>query len=406
MRLRSLVDSLNTQARVLALLLFVCVPLSALLIYAAMDRYRLLESQEEKEALQMALMAAANQSAVITRTEQLLEALATDKDIQHRDWAQCNRILPGFFEYFKASYSIFHVADTTGKIVCSSNDLNTAVSIADRKDFKDAVSSRRFVAGDINRSRTTGLMSIMMREPIVDHDRNVFAVVTAQVSVDQFNQASSHIELPDLGEMIMTDRNDKIVMRKPVGGNWVGERLPDGPLLRALHSHKKGILETEGSDGVKRIYGFARVGKAEESQMNVVVGFPVAMINDAITRNLYQNIVILLSLVLLILGVAWFAIDALVLSKVKILVYTLDSVRSREAPAQTASTSGENDKTSRDRAIEEAAAEIEHTLNRLREDSIRDPLTSLYNRRYLAELLNRELMMARRRGGDFGRDLR
>src|SRR5260370_41899110 len=98
MRLRSLVDSLNTQARVLALLLFVCVPLSALLIYAAMDRYRLLEAQEKKEALQMALMAAANQSAVITRTQQLLEALATDKDIQHRDWAQCNRMLPGFFE--------------------------------------------------------------------------------------------------------------------------------------------------------------------------------------------------------------------------------------------------------------------------------------------------------------------
>jgi hypothetical protein len=95
------------------------------------------------------------------------------------------------------------------------------------------------------------------------------------------------------------------------------------------------------------------------------------------------------------LGVAWFAIDALVLRKVKILVYTLDNVRGREASAQTASTPGENDETNSDRAIEEAAAEIEHTLNLLREDSIRDPLTSLYNRRYLAELLNREAMRLR-----------
>jgi hypothetical protein len=357
---------MSTRARLLALLVFVCVPFSALLIYAATDRYQLLVAQAREQALQAARMAASNDNAVITRTRELLEAIASDEDIQRRDWAQCNRELPRFFEYFKMSYSIFHVADTTGKVVCSSNDLRTAVNIADRTDFKDAMSLRRFIVGDLNLSRTTGLMSVMMREPIIDDNGNLFAVITAQVSVNQFDKAALQMELPDLDELVMIDRNDKIIVRKPAGGNWVGERLPDGPLLRALHSRKEGVIETEGMDGVKRIYGFASIGNAEASEMHVAVGFPVAMIYSAITRNLYQNILISLALVLLILGLAWFAVDALVLRKVKILIHTLDNVRRREASARTASTPGENDETIHARAIDKATAEIERTLNLLR----------------------------------------
>jgi len=398
MRLRSFLDSLNTQSRLLALLLFVCVPLAALLVYAAMDRYRLLETQEEQQVLQMAQMAAATQSEVIMHTRELLGALATDKDIRHRDWAQCNKSLPEFFEHFKNSYTAFHVADTAGHIVCSSSARSFAVNIADRQDFKDALSTRRFVAGDLSISRSSGLLGMMMRYPVIEDGHRVSAVITAQVSVDQFDRASSYLDLPDRGELIMTDRTDEIIMHQPAGATWIGRHLPDGPLLRAMHARQEGVLEAVGADGVKRIYGFAQIDNAESREMHVAIGFPVALIKGAITSNLYQNILILLLLMVLILGLAWLAVDALVLKNVKTLIYTLDNVRGRKNAATIPATANENGETLKARAMDEAAAEIEHTLNLLREDSIRDPLTSLYNRRYLAELLSREIILARRQG--------
>ena len=51
-RFGHLVESLSTRARVIALLLFMVIPFSALLIYAAFDMYRVLEEHAKQETLQ------------------------------------------------------------------------------------------------------------------------------------------------------------------------------------------------------------------------------------------------------------------------------------------------------------------------------------------------------------------
>ena len=47
-------------------------------------------------------------------------------------------------------------------------------------------------------------------------------------------------------------------------------------------------------------------------------------------------------------------------------------------------------------ALQQRLASIEQLKNRIREQSIRDPLTNLYNRRFLNEFMERELALARR----------
>ena len=310
-------------------------------------------------------------------------------------------MLPEFFSHFESTYSTFHVADADGQVVCNAKGMKTAFSIADRQDFKDAMSSHQFVVGDINSSRATGLTSVMFRYPITNDAGNVFAVITAQTSTEQFDKVALPIQLPQNAVLMVLDRGDKIVVRKPVVKDWIGKDLPNGPLLRSLRASDEGLTETEGADGIKRIYSTVRVDAQAGRGMRVVVGFPISIIKGEIKRHFYQSMAITLGLLAFLLAVAWFAVDAIVLRKVKILVGTLEEVRSREAAADRR-TAGSDRRTNAGSSIDETAAEIERMLKHLREDSIRDSLTSLHNRRYLTEVLSRELTKAHKKGRTIG----
>ena len=88
-----LLDSLSTRARLIALLLFVIVPFSALLIYSTIDRYQLLHANARVQTLHLAQMAAENQIAIVARTRQLLATLANHPSIQNGDWLRCDIML-------------------------------------------------------------------------------------------------------------------------------------------------------------------------------------------------------------------------------------------------------------------------------------------------------------------------
>jgi diguanylate cyclase (GGDEF)-like protein len=310
-------------------------------------------------------------------------------------------MLPEFFSHFESSYSTFHVADADGKVVCNAKGTKAGFSIADRQDFKDAMSSHQFVVGDINSARATGLTSIMFRYPVVNDLGNVFAVVTAQISTEQFDKVAAPIQLPANGLLVLLDRTNKVVVRKPAINDWIGKDFPNKPLMQLLRDREQGLTEAEGVDGTVRIYSIVRVEARGSRGMRVLVGFPISIIKGEIKQHFYQSMVMTFGLLVFLLVVAWFAVDAIVLRKVKILVGTLEEVRSREIAAGTRPP-GADRRTNSASSIDQTAAEIERMLNLLREDSIRDPLTSLHNRRYLTEVLSRELIKAHQKGETIG----
>jgi diguanylate cyclase (GGDEF)-like protein len=396
MRFWLLFDSLNTRARLNALLLLVIVPCAALLIYSTVDRYQLLRTNMRDQTLHLAQMAAVNQTALITHTRALLATLANNPSVQNRDWARCNTMIREFWRHFRDSYSNFHVADAGGNVLCSGTPVPAGINLADRDDFQDALTRRKFVVGDLVRSRTTGLLSVMTRYPVLDARGNVMTIITAQVSAEQFAVAASSIPLPGNGELIIADRSATIVVHRTGAGSRMGERLPDGPLVRAMNNAGSGLVEAQGLDGVPRIYGHAHAGDGAIEGISVAIGFPLSAIESEVNRHLIANVATMLGVMLSVMALAWFGVDALLIKKVRILVGTANRIRDGETSARTGLTYGVDELSHVARAIDESAAELERVLNLLREQTVRDPLTSLYNRRYLVESLARELQKAAR----------
>jgi diguanylate cyclase (GGDEF)-like protein len=394
-RLWFLLDALNTRTKLVALLLFVIVPYSGLLIYSTYDRYHLLKREVQSQTLHLAQAVADSQRELITHTFQLLEALKNEDAIQAQDWEVCNAMLPSFLRYFKQTYSNFHVANAKGDVVCSGIHLSSSVHIGDRKDFQHVLLNRQAVVGDLVLSRTSGIFSLMIRAPVLDKQGEVASIISAQVSADQFSAAVSTVPLPRDGELIIADRSGKIVVHQPESADWAGSTLPNR-LSSIMTASASEIIEAQGLDGVLRIYGVSNVGNGSDNGLRVAIGFPKSEIEKELNQNLLRNISTMLLVIVMVLISAWFGVDALVLRKIKVLIDTIQRLKEGETSARTGLKYGVDELSHIARAIDEAAEGLERLLNLLREQTIHDPLTSLYNRRFLDESLKRELSKAER----------
>jgi diguanylate cyclase (GGDEF)-like protein len=125
-------------------------------------------------------------------------------------------------------------------------------------------------------------------------------------------------------------------------------------------SRREGVAEAKGVDGVTRLYGFSRAGRRGDDTdgVHVAVGVSSAALADASYKQLALNIILVLSVTA---GVFTFGVSAF---------------------RKTTDT-------------------LELGMETFRDLSLRDPLTNLYNRRFLEDFLERELLRAKRSTGTF-----
>jgi diguanylate cyclase (GGDEF)-like protein len=155
-------------------------------------------------------------------------------------------------------------------------------------------------------------------------------------------------------------------------------------------------------DGSPRIFGVSTAGSVPGQGLHVAIGVPKSEIEEEVNRNLLRNVGTIALVIAMVLISAWFGVDALVLGKIKVLISTIQKLKEGETSARTGLRYGVDELSHIARAIDEAAEGLERLLNLLREQTIHDPLTSLYNRRFLDESLKQELGKAQRNGKPVG----
>jgi diguanylate cyclase (GGDEF)-like protein len=139
--------------------------------------------------------------------------------------------------------------------------------------------------------------------------------------------------------------------------------------------------------------------------MRVVVSVPSSVIladaNRALTRNIA---VILVATVLLLLG-AWYGGEVFMLRPIRALLDGAVRVESGNLDARTGLGEGKDELArlggafdSMASALQARDADLQRALRDLERQAITDPLTGLHNRRYLWDLLARELLKAGRAG--------
>lgn len=308
------------RMQLMLLVLLAVIPAFGLMGYTAISQRQQAAVNAERDAMNLARLAAQEQNQLIAATHQLLFMLSQLPAVkQPNNGAACSRILAGLHKPYPY-YTNFGVATPDGRIFCSALPMTRLVNITDRSYFRRAIQSRDFSIGDYQTGRITGINAINFGYPVFDASRNIKAVVYAALDLSWLNKLITGIELPAGSTLTVVDSHGTILARLPESDKWVGKNMHASPLFSAILANQRGgTAEERGLDGVARLHAFAPLHNSSAGNVYVSVGIPKAVAFAAANEDFARNLALLLLVAALALIAAWVGSNVFVLRRIQAL---------------------------------------------------------------------------------------
>jgi diguanylate cyclase (GGDEF)-like protein len=294
-----------------------------------------------------------------------------------------------------------------GELFCNGLPWQGKVYGAGRRYFQLSIASRQFSIGEYQVGQVTRQQGINFGYPVIDASGKITAVAFVAMNLDRLNVIAAATPLPENGILTVLDGTGIILARHPARSGVVGQKLAAVRVRELVLSGTDGIFEEQGVDGIRKLFAYQAVTANPDGTVpiRVMVSLPLEAVFADANRGLAHTLVGLLAATLLVLAAARYGAERLILRSIRRLLDTADRVRAGDLTARTGFHQRRDELSQLGLALDEMAQalqqrekELKQAMQDLREQSITDPLTGLYNRRYLLELLPRELVRAGRNG--------
>jgi hypothetical protein len=304
--------------RIMGIVLLAIIPAVALIWYSAADRQRQMSAEIEGSTLRLSRFLASNLERDLSEGEAYLNSLIETLGAKNLLGGGCSDALASLMDG-PTVYANLGLTGPDGKVLCSGKPASSIVGLGALEWFHQLDSANGFSVGFDFNGGLSAEPSIVLVQPILagrglaPGRRYIFAVM----QVGWLNQLAKNSRLPPGSAISVTNRNGDAVARYPDPDKWVGKsRRPVNELENP--DALEGTRVTNGIDGVKRLYSYARVpGKG-----NLIVN--VGVDRDAImapaNRALWNQLTALGVVALLAMLAAWFGTDVFLLQQVRTLV--------------------------------------------------------------------------------------
>lgn len=397
--------NLSTRGRVAAVVVLAAVPALALMVYGALEQRYLAESHAREELRRYARLVAAREELTVESARQLLIASAGAVPALLRDRRACHE---HFRELMRAGQGLYHslgVHLASGDLHCNARAWDDGDNVSDRPYFREAVDSGRFSVGGYQAGSATGKDGIDLGQPVLDAEGKVVAVLFARLDLKPFGELAGATPKPPGAVVTLLDRDGIVLAQVPPQGARIGAKLSEPRLSQAWSAANSGVLETTDAGGAPRVYAFQGMGENPDGTLplRVVVGVHQGVIYAEARTTFIKTLGSLVAVTMLLLLGGWYGAEVMVLRNLRKLLDVARRVQAGDLTARTGLPGGREDVSRLGEAFDQMAqalqdrdAELQRALRETRELAITDPLTGLHNRRYLWELLGRELLKARR----------
>lgn len=404
--------NISARARIALLVLASALPILLLAVYSGIEQRDAAERNERQELRLIAELVAKRPEQLLESAHQLLIAIGGQADHLLADRMECHRYFRRLLPEGGGLYRAMGLILPGGDVFCSStvSTSNASVNVKDRFYFRSAVGSGKFSVGEYQVGRVTGSSGINFAFPVMDANGRLQAVAFAGLNIDTFiEQGESRRQglRYALGRVVtILDRNSIVLAQYPGGSARVGEKYPDPRVVEALSRPDNDQFAIIDQGGVSWLYAVEHVGMNPDdvAPLRVIVSTPSHMIFAEADQALRRTVFGILAIAILLVVVAWFGAEFLVLRRVRALLDVADRIRTGDFSARTGFGEGDEELTRLGSALDAMAQELQirdrelqNALQRLNHQAATDQLTGLPNRRYLWEVLGAELMRARRK---------
>ena len=359
----------SLRSRLLFLIALAVLPALGLIFYVNVEQRRLAAIQVQDNALGLARLAADEHAQLVQGTHQLLAALAYLPVVRNQDPTECSALFATLLKHYPA-YANLGVSRLNGEPFCSAIPLASSVTNASQVWFQRTVSSKEFTVGEYQKSLATGNFTLVLGYPILNDANQVQGVVGVALDLGRLNQLAAQAQLPPGATLTAVDRNGTIIAGYPDSERWLGQRLPEAPLIKALLTRREGTAELPGIDGVQRLYAFAQAHDATDFGLYVGIGIPTEVAFAAVRRRLIRNLITVGLIFLFMVTTAWIGSNILVLRPVNALVHATQRLRSGDLGARTEIPQGQGELNQLATAFDDMAEALaQHEAERIRTEA-------------------------------------
>jgi signal transduction histidine kinase/CheY-like chemotaxis protein len=363
----------SLRVRLLLLVLLAVVPALALILYTGLEHRRLAAHHAHEDVLRVVRQATLQEDVLLAGARQLLVSLARLPEVRRLDSRGCSTIfaeLLGEHPY----YANLGTIAPDGDLLCSALPFQGRVNVADRAYFRRAIATRDFAIGEYQIGRVTNKATVNFGYPALDEEGRVQAVVFAALDLAWLNEVAAKAQLPSGSLLMVIDHKGTILGRYPDHDKWVGQSMPEAPIVKVMLAQREGTAEVAG-----RLFAFRPLHGGPAGGVTSAVGIPKEAAFAEVNRILVRNLVLLGLATLLALGAAWFGGDLFIRRRVNTLVEATKRLAAGELSTRTGIQAGQGELDHLARAFDEMAEGLEQQVAQRKqaEDALRQQLSRI-----------------------------
>ena len=314
--MKQLLSSLPIRAHMLIMVaLMAAVPLGTI-IYTGVEQRRSDLRAAREDVSRLAYHIQSEQAGLLSGAEQVLDILSRFPAVQKRDTRAVNALLKDIAAR-NPQYASLIMIDKSGLMWAASAPSRVRFSYADRRYFRNALSSGRFSSGEYTLGRLLQKPVLAFGTPIRDHSGTITGVAAVVFTMEKYLNLLKSVRFPEGSSILLLDHKGTILYAAHDPG-LVGKQDKAEIFRRMAEGPDEGTFEGTGNTTTRRIIAYRklRLPGEETPYMYVRTSMPLDAVLQDSNRTLLLHLSILTSLLLFSIGFALLISKRCVIDKI------------------------------------------------------------------------------------------
>ncbi|HEX9078059.1 MAG TPA: cache domain-containing protein [Desulfuromonadaceae bacterium] len=302
--MRSLLSSLPIRTHMLLMVALMAVVPLGTIVYTGIEQRRNDLRTAREDVARLAYHIQSEQDGLLAGAEQLLGILSDFPAVQRHDAAAVNALLKGIVAK-NLHYTNLIMIDKSGRLWAASTPPRRHISYADRRYFRNVLSSGRFSSGEYTIGRLLPEPVFAFGAPIRNRSGTVTGVAAVVFSLDKYRLLLKNVRFPEGSSIMLLDHRGTILYAAHDPG-LVGKQDKAEIFGHMVAGPDEGTFEGTGNSTTRRIIAYRKLRLPGEQApyMYVRTSIPLNAVLQSSNRTLLLHLTILSLLLLFSVGFA------------------------------------------------------------------------------------------------------